>query len=176
MRAIDAKKLTEDLGREDWPSPFATDERAPGWVTTGHFAVYVGPEAAKGFPGKVPYDRFVGDRSPLGKALDGIRAGMGNAAQVTEDPRFHIPVSEDDPGQCVYFRGARQVCIQGRYAPLLEGLKVVHAGDEGDPLLGLDPDGDLVAVVLPFTPGTRGPRKPIKRFRRLHPPVARKEP
>lgn len=175
MRAIDAKKLTEDLGREDWPSLFATDDSAPGWVTTGHFAVYVGPEAAKAFPGQIPYDRFAADKRPFGKVLDNVMATVAQAAQVTEDPRFRIPSTDDDQGQCVYFRGARQVCIQGRYATLLEGLKVVHAGDERDALLGLDPDGNLVAVVLPYTPGGTGPRRPVTKLRRRHPPAPRKE-
>jgi hypothetical protein len=163
MRPVSAKKLTPALGREDWPTPFATDDSAPGWVTTGHFAVYVGPEAAKAFPGKVPYDRFKADAVPLGKLLDDVRAVVPRAGQVTEDPRFTIPVSDGDAGQRVYSRGTKRACVQGAYATLLDGLKVVHLGGKDEPLIGLDEGGNMVAVVMQWDPGSAGPRVAKKR-------------
>lgn len=177
MRPIDAKKLTEDLAREDWPFPFATDaDSAPGWVTNGHFAVYVGDEAAKSFPGKVPYTRFRSDKRSLGELLDGMRSELASAVQLTPDPRFYIPTTESDVGQCVYFRSGFRVCIQGHYGTLLDGLKVVHAGSETEPLMGLDSEGDLVAVVMPWDPGRQGLRVPSKkRSPQLRSPAPRKE-
>lgn len=143
MKPIDASRIVSEMGQDSpfFPFRFGTHPAAPGWVTNGHWLAFVGEARVRGAG---PWDR---DMPGL---LKQIRQGLSAAMPAVEDQKLRIPAGISDVGQRVYRSGTIRVVAADRYACLLEGLTVVLAEKSAEsPLLGLDTDGDLVAVVMP---------------------------
>lgn len=147
MTPVDAKKIKRSMGDADRVSYFATDPDAPGWVSNGHFAVYVGEKAARKFVGGWKPDLFALLRSLKANAEAGKEAALTDRYEHRDGDWTGVMV--------VFTAGGKLVHVDERFAPFLHGLKTLHSGvDDIDPVFGLDEDGDLVAVVMPCAPTT----------------------
>lgn len=144
MKPIDASRIVPAMGQNDpcVPSRFGTHPGAPGWVTNGHWLVFVGEARVRG---SKPWKR---DMPAL---LELLRKQTTRALSAKEDRALRIAARPLDVGQRVYRSGRIRVVAADLYAAFLDGLDVRLADPSStSPLLGLDDDGNLVAVVMPM--------------------------